>query len=119
MSENKKEHHQKAGRTGGHVDAVVSVRGDYFKKDHGKAMWDLLPLDSVRQIVEVLTFGAKKYAPEQWKNVPHARGRYFSAMMRHIESWYSGEKIDKESGLHHLAHAGCCLLFLIWIDCHR
>lgn len=91
-------------------------RGDEFKKDHGKPMWDLLPMSSVRSIVGVLTFGAAKYAPEQWQQVPDARRRYFSAMMRHLDAWWGGEKTDTESGLPHLAHAGCCLLFLLWFD---
>ena len=32
------------------------------------------------------------------------------------QSWRDGEKNDLESGLHHLAHAGCCLLFMLWLD---
>ena len=91
-------------------------RGDNLKKDYGKPMWDLLPLGPVRKIVEVLTFGAAKYAPEQWKQVPDARRRYFAALMRHVTAWWEGEKIDPESGLSHLAHAGCCLLFLMWFE---
>lgn len=91
-------------------------RGDELKKDHGKPMWDLLPLASVRRIVDVLTFGAAKYAPEQWQQVPDARRRYFAAMMRHLDAWWAGETIDPESGHPHLAHAGCCLLFLMWFD---
>jgi hypothetical protein len=27
-------------------------------------------------------------------------------------AWYSGERLDPESGLPHLYHAACCLMFL-------
>lgn len=93
--------------------------GDEFKNDGGKTRWDLLPFGGIRQIASVLTFGAEKYAPEQWQRVPDARRRYFAAMMRHIDAWWGGEIVDPESGHHHLAHAGCCLLFLLWLDGHR
>jgi hypothetical protein len=36
--------------------------------------------------------------------------------MRHVHAWRAGETKDPESGLHHLAHAGCCLLFMLWLD---
>jgi len=83
------------------------------KDDRGKPQWDLLPVASVRSIVEVLTFGAKKYAPNAWQSVPEARRRYYAATMRHLAAWWEGERLDEESGLPHLAHAGCCLLFLL------
>ena len=89
---------------------------DSYKADYGKDAWHLLPLQPIRMIVQVLTFGALKYAPDQWKEVPDAKNRYFSAMLRHITAWWEGERTDRESGLHHLAHAGCCLIFLIWLD---
>ena len=38
------------------------------------------------------------------------------ACHRHLQAWWSGERLDKESGLPHLAHAVCCLLFLMWGD---
>jgi hypothetical protein len=92
------------------------VRGDENKKDHDKPMWDLLPYNQISKIVDVFTFGASKYGPYRWKKVENARERYFAAMMRHLTSWWEGEKYDSESGYHHLAHAGCCLLFLMWFD---
>lgn len=92
------------------------IRGDDKKKDHGKLMWDLLPWNQVEKIVDILTFGASKYGPNQWQTVENGKDRYFAAMMRHITTWWGGERNDPESGKHHLAHAGCCLLFLMWLD---
>jgi hypothetical protein len=53
---------------------------------------------------------------DNWKHVRPLRKRYFGALMRHMTAWYDGEKKDPESGKSHLAHAGCCLLFLMWGD---
>lgn len=83
------------------------------KLDQDKLRWDLLPFESVTPIVAVLTFGAKKYAPENWRLVENPRARYFAALMRHLAAWWLGEKNDPETGYSHLAHAGCCLLFLL------
>lgn len=87
-----------------------------IKHDKDKPRWDLLPYDSVGQVVDVLTFGAAKYADDNWKKVPDARRRYIAAAMRHLTAWIAGERKDPESGLHHLAHAACCILFLLWLD---
>ena len=92
----------------------MKVKGK--KKDQGKLRWDLLPLASVREVVKVLTFSTTKYPPGNWRKVPKAKRRYFAAMMRHVDAWKSGENIDQESGHPHLAHAVCCLLFLLWFD---
>ncbi len=86
------------------------------KWDGGKARWSLLPYKQVKQIVDVLTIGAIKYDDNNWQTVTPLRDRYFSAMMRHITAWAEGEKYDTETKLHSLAHAGCCLLFLMWGD---
>lgn len=87
-----------------------------LKFDSDKERWDLLPLAPVKMIVHILTFGARKYAPNNWQKVDNPIERYYAAMMRHIVSWREGEKLDPESGKHHLAHAGCCLLFLLWFE---
>lgn len=82
------------------------------KNDIGKPMWDLLPFNSIEGIVDVLTFGANKYEPNGWMKVPDAKRRYFSALMRHIKAYRDGKAIDEESGLPHLHHALCNLVFL-------
>lgn len=86
------------------------------KFDAIKDRWDLLPWDAAAEIVKVLTFGARKYAPNNWKYVDQARDRYFAALQRHMSAWWGGERLDPETGLSHLAHAGCCLLFLLSLE---
>ena len=77
-----------------------------------KPRLDLVPWPAVEQIAEVLTYGAAKYDDNNWAR--GARwGRYFAALCRHLFAWWGGENLDPETGLSHLAHAGCCLLFLM------
>jgi hypothetical protein len=82
------------------------------KFDGGKAEYGLLPLDALHQTVLVLTAGAKKYARDNWKYVTDGERRYFDAAQRHLWAWKSGEENDPETGLPHLAHALCCIMFL-------
>lgn len=86
------------------------------KYDKDKARWDLLPWREVAEVVAVLTHGAKKYADDNWKSVEDSEDRYFAAAMRHLTAWWEGDCYDPESKQHHLAHAVCCLLFLMWFD---
>jgi hypothetical protein len=94
----------------------MTIRGDENKHDAGKPMWDLLPYREVGQIVDVLTYGAGEYAPYNWLQMKEPKARCFAAMMRHLTAWKGGQILDPESGLPHLAHAGCCLLFLMHFD---
>ncbi|WP_223178575.1 dATP/dGTP diphosphohydrolase domain-containing protein [Photorhabdus heterorhabditis] len=88
----------------------------YDKHDAGKYRFSLLPLQPVIETLRVLEFGANKYSPNGWKYVPDGITRYFDALMRHLFAYRSGEKYDPESNLSHLAHAVCCLLFLMELD---
>lgn len=82
------------------------------KDDSGKLPWDLVPYDAIEAGVEVLQFGAKKYAPRNWeKGIIYSR--LFSALLRHLFAWWRGENKDLETGLSHLAHAWCCLNFML------
>lgn len=87
-----------------------------LKFDDDKPRWDLLPIGPLREVVNVLTFGARKYADDNWKHVDNARRRYLRAAIGHIAAWMDGERADAESRLHPLAHAACSLLFMIWFD---
>jgi hypothetical protein len=83
-----------------------------MKFDQEKARMGLLPPRALRLVSEVLTFGAKKYLPNNWKYVENGPERYLDAALRHITSYMTGEKNDPETGLPHMAHALCCLMFI-------
>lgn len=87
----------------------------FVKHDSGKPMYSLIPPKAELEMVKVLTFGASKYSPNNWKNV-NDLNRYVDAAMRHIAQFRIGETLDSESGLHHLAHAMCCLSFIVELD---
>lgn len=70
----------------------------------GKLRWDLLPLDLIEKIVEVYDFGAKKYAPNTWKQLADGENRYRAALLRHLVAHEKGELRDAESGLLHAQH---------------
>lgn len=87
------------------------------KLDNDKLRYDLYPVDAYRGCTAVLTFGAKKYAPNNWKLVT-PKARYYAALMRHLvaqieheENGGKGLALDEETGLPHLDHAQCCLVF--------
>jgi hypothetical protein len=84
-----------------------------MKFDGEKPMMGLLPPYSLEEISKVLTFGARKYLPHNWKFVEGGRERYINAAMRHINDYQKGQLDDPESGLPHLAHAMCCLMFIL------
>lgn len=86
------------------------------KFDAGKLRMSLLPASALNEILAVLEFGAQKYAPDNWRKVDNLRERYFNAAHRHLSSCWSGERNDSESGLHHLAHCACCIIFILAVD---
>lgn len=86
------------------------------KFDGGKLQYGLLPPLALKATVEILTFGAEKYESDNWKVVPDSKRRYFDALQRHLWAWKDGEQDDPESGKNHLAHAMCCLMFLLERD---
>lgn len=85
------------------------------KFDSGKPDWALLPLEAVEECVKVMTFGAKKYEPNNWKKIKDPM-RYKAAMFRHMTAIERGEKVDPESGLMHISHVLCNAVFLTWFE---
>ena len=94
------------------IEASQTATTGGRKFDGGKIRYGLLPPLALKATADVLTFGAEKYEPGNWKHVPDSINRYFDAAQRHMWVWKEGEQIDPESGRHHLAHAICCLMFL-------
>ena len=87
-----------------------------MKFDGGKRDFTLLPWAGVEEIVKVLEFGAQKYDRDNWKHVEDAQHRYTKAAFRHLVAYNNREINDPESGLPHLAHVGCCILFLLALE---
>lgn len=86
------------------------------KDDAEKPRWDLVQPKALAAYVRVLTFGARKYAPENWRKVPEPTRRYLAAALRHVMAYLAGERRDAETNESHLAHALCCLAFVLELD---
>lgn len=81
-----------------------------IKYDDGKAPIGLVSTLWIVGVSEVLGFGAKKYAANNWRKGFNTV-RLLSAALRHIFAFLGGEDLDPESGLCHLDHASCMLMF--------
>lgn len=102
------------------LELVIGWPEQGVKYDEDKPRFSLVPSASLRAIAQVLTYGARKYpSADNWKRVDNARERYTDALLRHVYAWMDGEVLDPESGLHHLAHAGCCVLFLLHFEAEK
>ena len=82
------------------------------KHDQDKPRMDLLCPFAIEELAKVLTFGAKKYDSWNWtKGIKTCR--LIAAALRHTFAYASGQDTDPETGLHHMAHAMCCCMFII------
>jgi hypothetical protein len=84
-----------------------------FKYDQSKPDWSLLPMKSFEAVIRVLTYGAKKYERDNWRYIENGETRYMAAALRHLAAHQDGSTEDEETGESHLAHAICCLVFLL------
>lgn len=87
----------------------------FTKHDQGKLRFGLIPPKVLEAFADVLTLGAKKYSASNWVKAPEW-SRYVDAFERHFNAWKSGETSDPETGKPHLAHAMCCLAFLMELE---
>lgn len=79
--------------------------------NNGKPRMGLLDMEALTGLAEVLTFGANKYAANNWrKGLPTTN--ILDSMLRHIAAIQRGEDVDPESGLAHIDHVGCNWMFL-------
>ena len=93
----------------------IEVVEEFMKFDGDKLRPDLIPASSTVALAEVLTFGARKYKPNNWRNCKDL-SRYEAALQRHLLAYKLGETHDSESGMPHLWHAMTNLAFLIELD---
>jgi hypothetical protein len=86
-----------------------------FHFDSGKPRMDQIPPRALMEIAKVFGYGARKYGEWNWAEYSNdwKWGQIIGSLLRHTFSWLMSEDIDHESGLHHLAHAGCNVMMLL------
>jgi len=94
------------------INIDKKLSGNALKFDDDKLPVNLLSTEALLQTAAVLKFGADKYSEHNWRQ-GFAWSRPLAAAMRHIMAFNDGEDKDPESGLSHLAHAMCCIMFLL------
>lgn len=85
------------------------------KLDDDKPRIDLVTPEFIEAVAEVMSFGAVKYTAHNWRGGINY-SRCYAALLRHILAWQRGEDKDPESGLPHLAHAACSIMFLLTFE---
>ena len=92
---------------------LSSVCNKNLAKDTtGKLDLTLVEPDFIRAVAKVREYGMAKYGDrDNWKTVPIEAFR--AAAYRHWLAYLSGEEVDSESGLTHLEHCACNLMFLM------
>ena len=92
------------------------------KDDKAKPMAGVL-LDfsrALQTVVDVGTYGAKKYTRTGWATVTEGSQRYTDAMMRHLLAMdVDPDGLDKETGLPHLAHVAWNALAVLELQARR
>lgn len=87
----------------------------FLKFDDGKLMLSLVDPDFVTGVAQILTFGAAKYAKNNWQ-LNTDLDRYKDALLRHTYAYLGGELLDPESGFPHLDHMACNLMFIRYFE---
>lgn len=90
---------------------VDGIKASGMKHDTDKPRTDLLDPLALEGIARVLSSGAKKYAAHNWRGGLHY-SRLIGACLRHLFAIMRGEDTDPESGLPHVDHLGCSVMFL-------
>lgn len=99
-------------------DRYASDIATGVKQDAEKIRVELLEPSWLEEVGRVLTFGANKYTDNNWRGgMPYTR--LLGALLRHTFAIMRGEDYDPESGLTHVGHASCCLMFLFWMMRNR
>ena len=83
-----------------------------YKADHDKPDMSLLSSIALVEMARVMTYGKKKYTANNWRT-GMVWTRPIAASLRHIFAWLGGETYDPETGINHLAHAACGLMFAL------
>ncbi len=98
----------------GSVDAFTRAIGSYYLDGH-HYNW---PNELFAGSCDAAAFGGFKYAPGDWRNMPHAKGYqlFRAAASRHAKLFldHGMQLLDTESKLPHVYHFACNVIFAEW-----
>lgn len=98
-------------------DYVVDESGFNKELSEFKSLIGAIEPSFLDEVGKVLAHGAKKYGRDNWKLAEGGKEQlYIDALHRHINAFQQGQYTDKETDLHHLAHAACNLMFLYYFS---
>ena len=84
-----------------------------------KIRYDLVAPWAMEQLARVYTYGTIKYDDDNWWKGLSWKKNVLGCVFRHVWAWVRGEVNDKESGLHHLAHAAWNCMTLMEYEKNR
>lgn len=81
------------------------------KFDSEKPRMDLISPAAMLGLAKILEFGAARYGDRNWENGLDF-SRAYSALLRHLFSWWGGEDLDPDTQQSHTLHILCNSMFL-------
>lgn len=64
-----------------------------------------VPTKPLLEVALAMMEGGRKYGTHNYRVIGVRMSTYYNAAMRHLMSWWEGEDIDPDSGVHHLIKA--------------
>lgn len=78
-----------------------------------KPRFSLLPWTVLLNVARVFSYGAEKYAPDDWKE---REPEYFiDKIYRHMNEVHRGIRLDQETKVHPVFHVAANVLMLCWV----
>lgn len=77
-----------------------------------KAPFSTMSAPVLAEVGLAMLEGARKYGRHNYRVSGVRYSVYYDAAIRHLTSWWEGEDLDPDSGLHHLVKAIACLLVM-------
>lgn len=100
-------------------DNVTPSEANSYPDDNPKTRFGILktpmhlvPPSAKIALAEGFSDGAVKYGPYNWREKTVSASVYVAAAQRHMDAWWDGEEVAKDSQVHHIAHAMACLAII-------
>lgn len=81
-------------------------------QSHVAARFDLIPAECLKLLAECLGFGAQKYYPQSWKQIPIED--HINHLLNHVNLWRMGDTSEP-----HLVNAFTRACFALWCEVNR